>query len=130
VKAPCPAALRLYTRVRDTKRTAVPFGLSGWSENAADVAVLLQTPTDDRKSLAQIAAQLPDVTTLPMDATVVVLGGAVRDAPSWRRWLGQRVVPVPRALRCTALLVRGYVDIGAAIGQRGEDLVWGRAGRG
>ena len=129
MKAPSPAALRLHTLVRDAKRTTVPFGLSGWNENATDIAVLLQPPTDDGRSLAQIAAQLPDATTLPTDATVVVLARAVRNATSWRRWLGQRVVPVPRALRCSALLVRGYVDIGAAIGQRGEDLVWGRAGR-
>lgn len=129
MKAPSFTALRLHTRVRDPRQTAVPFGLGGWNDGATDVVVLLETETDDCRNLSQIVAQLPEAAALPTDATVVVLGGAVRNQSSWRRWLGHRVVPVPRALRCTALLVRGYVDIGASLDDRGEDLVWGRAGR-
>lgn len=103
----------------------MPFGLNRWSDDAPDVAVLLETGADDWKNLDQIVSQLPEAASLPAHATLVVLGTAVRNAGSWRRWLGDRSVPVPRALRCTALLVRGYVDIGATIGERREDLVWG-----
>jgi len=96
-----------------------------WSEGAADVAVLIETTTDDCGSLAEIAAQLPDPAALQTNATLVVLARAVQNVTSWRRWLGRRSIPVPRALRCTALLVRGYVDIGAT--SEDEDLAWGRA---
>jgi hypothetical protein len=125
VKAPRPTALRLHTRVRDKRRLPVPFGLTRWSDDASDVAVLLETAGDDWKSLDRIVAQLPEAASLPADATLVVLGRAVRNESSWRRWVGDRMVPVPRALRCTALLVRGYVDIGATTDEGRADLVWG-----
>jgi hypothetical protein len=102
--------------------------LKAWSDAATDVAVLLETVADDCGSLAEIVAQLPEVSSLPERATVVVLGEAKRGARSWPRWLGSRAVAVPRSLRCTALLVRGYVDIGAAVWDGKDDLVWGRAG--
>jgi hypothetical protein len=55
--------------------------------------------------------------------------GAVVEAPS----LGSRVLAalgrgrvVPRALRATALVARGYVDVGAAVDPASRsDLVWG-----
>lgn len=128
MNSPRPTALRLHTRAGDVRRATIPFGLNEWSDGASDVAVLLETATEDSAGLPEIAAQIPDAATLPTEATVVVLGGAVRSTTSWRRWLGDRTVRVPRALRCTALLVRGYVDIGATAGDGGDDLAWGRVG--
>jgi hypothetical protein len=129
VSAPHLTALRLHTRVRDPARARVPFGLKAWTDAAEDIAVLLEAATADCGSLTQIIEQIPEVSSLPQSATVVVLGEAMRRAGSWRRWLGSRTVLVPRSLRCTALLVRGYVDIAAATWNGKEDLVWGRAGR-
>ena len=39
-----------------------------------------------------------------------------------QRILGDKKVPVPRHVRCSALLARGYVDIAAE-----GDAVWGKA---
>lgn len=128
MSAPHPTALRLHTRARDAARARVPFGLKAWTDGAEDVAVLLEAAAAGCGTLAQIVEQLPDVSSLPQSATVVVLGDAVRRASSWRRWLGSRSVFVSRSLRCAALLARGYVDIGAATWDGREDLVWGRAG--
>jgi hypothetical protein len=126
VKAPQPTALRLHTRARDLAGARVPFGLKEWNDGAGDVAVLLETAAEGGGNLADIVAQLPEVSSLAASATIVVLGEAARRASSWRRWIGSRTVTVPRSLRCTALLVRGYVDIGAATWEGKDDLVWGR----
>ncbi len=71
-----------------------------------------------------IAAQLPDPVDLPAGSAVVVEATATQRRGLLRRVLGDRSVPVARAVRCTALLGRGYVDIGSD-----GDAAWGVAPR-
>jgi hypothetical protein len=82
----------------------------------------------DVHDVAAVAAQLPDPSTIARGAPVVVLANAVHVPEGWRRFLGTRRVAVPRATRCAALLVRGYVDIGASPeAAAAGDLTWGFA---
>ena len=56
----------------------------------------------------------------------VILGTAARRGPLWRRLLGGRGIAVTRATRCTALIARGYIDVGAAADEpTGTDIAWG-----
>jgi hypothetical protein len=90
-------------------------------------------PADGMGPVTTILSQLPDPTELRPGALVVV-----RDAgkpPQGLRRLARGVQnlwrKMPRAhaaVRCTALLARGYRDIGARLDPRtGEALVWGFA---
>jgi hypothetical protein len=125
VTPPRPAALRLVARPPGGKAPPPPLGLPTWTPEADAVAVLLDaTDRADPRTIAGVAIQLPDPSTLPSGAPVFVLGLAGAAAPFWR--LFTRRIAVPRAASCTALLVRGYVDIGAtADDATGDDLVWG-----
>jgi hypothetical protein len=121
-----PSALRLVTRAPGGKPPKPPFGIGAWSATAVDVAVLLHAPHGGDRAIASVAEQVPRASTLPSGASVFVLGGAASDRRLWRL-LGRRF-PVTRASRCTALLVRGYVDIGAGVDEvSGDDLAWGSA---
>jgi hypothetical protein len=131
-----PESIRLLTRARAAVTLPLPpFGIPSWSdEPTAAVAVWLEVATNaEGGDLASMAAQIPRAETLRANTTVVVLPTAIRPDRGWLRVFGERALllrNVPRALRCTALLVRGYVDIEAepeAAGHRGEPLVWGRA---
>lgn len=84
------------------------------------LVVRLDASEADVQSVAAMAAQIPHASTLQPRAPVVVPATAVRRGGVLRRWLGDRRVPVPSAVRCAALLVRGYVDIGAD-----EARAWG-----
>jgi hypothetical protein len=89
-------------------------------------------PADGFGPVATLAAQLPDPLDLPAGALVLVhetgrrergFGRAVAFLAFWRRRRRAHA-----AVRCAALLARGYVDIGAAQDARsGERLVWGVA---
>lgn len=134
MKTARPDSIRLWTRTRAAVNLPPPpFGIPSWSEGeTAAVAVWLEVATNaEDGDLASMAAQIPRAETLVANTTVVVLPTAIRPDRGWLRVFGQRTLRVrnvPRALRCTALLVRGYVDIAAeAAGHRGEPLVWGRA---
>jgi hypothetical protein len=119
VTPPRPGALRLVTRAQGAKPPRPPLGLAAWSPTADAIAVLLDA-SDDATAIAGIAAQLPDGASLPPGTPVFVLGKAADLRPFWRVFA--RDVSIPRAARCTALLARGYVDIGAD-----ADLAWGHA---
>jgi hypothetical protein len=67
----------------------------------------------DPEDFAALAAQLPLASTLPPRTAVAVPAAALRRRRFLRGLLGDRKVVVPRATRCTALLVRGYVDVTA-----------------
>jgi hypothetical protein len=122
---PRPTALRLCTRARDARAPAPPLGLQAWSDDAVAVAVLLDAAGIDTDDPADVAGQIPHASELPPATPVFVLGGAVRGRGVLRR-LGVWTVPVPRAARCTALLVRGYVSVGAGVDvASGADLSWG-----
>lgn len=122
---PRPAALRLYTRARVTLAPAPPLGLHGWSADAIAVAVFLDATGIDVGDPTQIAAQLPPVAELPPETPVFVFGSAARGRGALR-WFGARTVRVTRAARCTALVAKGYVHVGAGADDvTGADLAWG-----
>ncbi len=121
-----PSAIRLITRTPAGKSPKPPFGLGTWSATAADVAVLLDALPGGHRATASIVEQVPQASSLPSGTWVVVLGAAPSHRRLWR--LLGRTVPVARAARCTALLVRGYVEIGAGVDETsGADLTWGSA---
>ena len=129
---PRPPALRLLTRGLGSGRAIEgrgkmgrpPFGLPAWDPTAEAIAVRLDAGGDGARTPEGVAAQLPHATTMPSGTLVFVLGKAVAVRPFWR--LLARDVAVPRAARCSALLARGYVDIGAD-DVSGDDLAWGAA---
>jgi hypothetical protein len=128
VTPPRPDALRLVARAGAKGRSKPPrppFGLAAWSPTADAIAVLLDAgAADDPRTIAGVAAQLPHASTLPSGTAVFVLGKATAARAFWR--LLARDLPVPRASRCTALLAKGYVDIGAD-DVNADDLAWGLA---
>ena len=86
------------------------------------VTVRLDASDTEVQDASAVAEQIPLAGTLAGRTRVTVLPTATRRVGVLRRWLGQRSVPVPRSVRCTALLMRGYVDIGADV-----DGAWGYA---
>ena len=85
--------------------------------------VVRLTATDaDVDDPAAMAVQLPDPGTLAAGTAVVVEATALQRRGLLRRVLGDRRVPVACAIRCTALLARGYVGIAAD-----DDAAWGFA---
>lgn len=122
---PDAVALRLVTRAPDGKPRRPPLGIAAWTPAAQAVAVLLDAGGErDPDDIAEVAAQLPPAAELPRGTPVFVLGRAKARRSFWR--LFARDVAIPRAVRCTALLMRGYVGIGAA-DIHGDDLAWGQA---
>ena len=88
-------------------------------------------PGDGLGPVAVIVAQLPDPASLRQGALVVIRESGP-PSKGLRRWLcavkGVFVKP-PKAhpaVRCTALLARGYREISSAPDRRtGEEIVWG-----
>lgn len=121
-----PTEIRLSARGARGKPPKPPFGIAGWNAEAVDVAVLLDAPPENHRAIASVAEQLPLASSLPSGTAVFVLGAAPSAHAIWR--LLGRTAPVARAVRCTALLVKGYVEIGAGVDEAsGSDLVWGSA---
>lgn len=79
-------------------------------------------------SVAGIMARLPDPRELEPGTLVLVPGNTVLHRSLARAVLAVfgRPRTIPRALRCTALVARGYVGVGAA-GEEGADIAWGYA---
>ncbi len=103
-----------------------PLVSSGWSDEAAAIVVELDASTSDLSTVGAVVAQVPECGGLPHRTLVVLLGQAGRGGGTWRRLVRMNVTPVSRAARCSALLVRGYVDIGAGTDDgTARDLVWG-----
>jgi hypothetical protein len=80
--------------------------------------------------IASAARALPDPAELA-EGTLVLVGATVREpksiAKSVLAALG-RAKTIPRWVRCSALVARGYVRVGASIDpDTKEDLVWGYA---
>jgi hypothetical protein len=126
MKPPNPSALRLKTRARTAEAPAPPFGLRFWSPNAAATAILLDATDGDLDDVAAVSFQIPPATALAPATPLVVLGATAGARGVWRRLFGGGSTAVARALRCSALLVRGYVDIGAGLDRTtGGDLAWG-----
>jgi hypothetical protein len=120
--APRADALRLISRAQGVKPPRPPLGVAAWSPTADAIAVFLDAGgAGDPRTVAGVVAQLPAASDLPPGTPVLVLGRAAAHRAFWR--LFARDVAVPRAARCTALLVRGYVDLGAG-DVNGDDLAW------
>lgn len=125
MRSPPAGALRLLAPAAAGKPPRPPLGLAAWSAEADAIAVLLDAGGDvDLRTASGVASQIPHASTLPSGAAVFVLGKAAASRSFWRVFA--RDLPVPRASRCTALLARGYVDIGGA-DIDGDDLAWGQA---
>lgn len=118
---PAASAYRLFgpAAAHARGRLEAPNG-SKFADDAEAVAVVLGAA--DAQDFRAVARALPAPADLAPGTLVVVLGSVV-EAPSlasrFRSALG-RTRTIPRADRCTALLARGYVRLGAA-----DDLAWG-----
>jgi hypothetical protein len=130
VKPPRPDSLRLVTRADGARPPKPPLGVRAWTPAATSVAVLLESRTEGARNattaagVTDVASQIPAATELPPGTPVIVLGSAARSASLWG--LVSRAVEIPRAVRCSALVARGYVDIGAGTDEvTGADLAWG-----
>jgi hypothetical protein len=122
---PRPEALRLSIDSHG-KRPPPPFGLAGWSANAAGTGIVLDATDADLSQVEAVAAQIPSAAALPPRSPLVIYGIATRSTSWWRRLFGPRHLTVTRAVRCAAMLTRGYVDIGGGVDQSsGADLAWG-----
>jgi hypothetical protein len=113
-----PAAIRLLRQGWRARDPVPPFGLSNFDPSASAIAVAIAGAAID---VAAVASQLPDPSTLSPGTLVVVLPDTEGEA----RLLGRlfRARPsIPRAVRGSALLARGYSRIGGD-----DDILWGRA---
>jgi len=123
---PLPATLRLATAGPGSQPPRPPFGVREWSAEGEAIGVLLDAGRGDRLDLRQVIDQVPSASSLPSRTPMVVLDAAVRRAGALRRLFGGGTVRVARATRCTALIARGYVDVGGGIDEpTGSDLAWG-----
>ncbi|WP_394830890.1 hypothetical protein LVJ94_30720 [Pendulispora rubella] len=130
-----PRAIRLHRPAAAAGTPPrVPFGLAAWSDDpSAPVLAIELGPLAGSSFLdltSQIAGTLPEPTSMPAGACVVVLGEAPAPAGLVARFLQslRRTESVPRAARASALLACGYTRIGAARDEASaHDLVWGFA---
>lgn len=78
-------------------------------------------------SVASIMQMLPDPAELPAGTLVLIPANITRARSIARSVLAVfgRTKTVARSLRCSALLARGYVRVGAADDETRADLAWG-----
>jgi len=101
-------------------RTA-PLG-AAWVDAETAEAVAVQLPEDG--PAAEAAAHVPEASSLPPGTWVIVLPEPTRSKGLLSAF-GRK--PIARATRAGALLLRGYVDIGADAETKSRmDLVYGR----
>lgn len=81
----------------------------------------------DAGAVTTILQKLPDPGALPGGTLVLVPGKAASVRSFGRALLGAfgRAKTIPRAFRCSALVARGFIDVGAATTEDGDDLAWG-----
>jgi hypothetical protein len=109
-----PASIRFVGAGKPPR--VAPFGLA-WSEDGEAVAV--------RVAGDEALDAVPEAGALPPGTLVLVLPEAERGRGLFEAF-GRRTVS--RAARCGALLVRGYVELGAEVEPKSKlDLVFGRA---
>jgi hypothetical protein len=131
---PTVTALRLLRSTQRSSRVPrVPFGLKAWSDDpTASLAVLLALPVSWPVSgfgdLVTVARQLPAPRNLPIDSLVVLLPEGDIAGGFVTRVLRARHAYAARAVRCSALLARGYQRVGGGVEVESElDLAWGYA---
>jgi hypothetical protein len=118
---PPPSALRLVRAPSARTPPKPPFGLASFDESAAAIAI----ETDGDDTVASVAARIPTASELAEGTPIVMLGGGGRGLVAT---LIGKSEPVSRAVRSSALLVRGYRDIEASVDETsGHDIVTARA---
>ncbi|MCL2723008.1 MAG: hypothetical protein FWD69_01085 [Polyangiaceae bacterium] len=120
-----PNGFRLIGATLPSFAQSAPLG-SIYRDDGAAYAVALGP--EQAHDVASLAAALPEPDSLEPGALVIVLARVV-EAPTLARRvffaLG-RGHTISRALRCSALLCRGYVRIGAGTDpETRADLAWG-----
>jgi hypothetical protein len=113
-------------------RASLPPGLPGQTPDFELFPLLDRNwPSDGLGPVATIVAQLPDPSDLREGALVVVRAAGPRPK-GFRGWVASvksmwaKPPKAHPAVRCTALLARGYREITASPHPRtGEELVWG-----
>jgi hypothetical protein len=126
-RPPRVPTIRLVGPAADHARGRVPAPLGARYATDADARAVALGPSDVT-SVAAVAAALPDPDALPAGTLVVVLPDVVEPASFGSRLLAAlgRGRVVPRALRSSALVSRGYVRVAAGIDEPSRtDLVWG-----
>ena len=121
IEIPQPRASRpSTTRFRPSPVATLPSA----EARAAATIVTLETEATDVLTVLQ---SLPAPGDLP-GGTLVIVPSKVQAPRSLTRsvlaLLG-RARTVPRALRCSALVARGYADVGAAEDGPNVDIAWG-----
>jgi hypothetical protein len=119
-----PRASRPAVGVRARTAAALP------EPHARDGATTVRLTEADAASLAATIAALPEPATLPAGTLVLVPGEVAGGRSLARSVLAVfgRLKVVPRTRRCTALVARGYLDVGAAEDATTHaDLAWGRS---
>lgn len=106
-------------------KIAVPRAAAAKLATGCD-AYALAAPPATAVDVAAVARDLPDADALPAGTLVVMLPGGAAPSLTTRLLaaLG-RGKAVPRALRSSALVARGYVRVAAATDETLGDLVWG-----
>lgn len=100
------------------------------SERASATRVVLND--EQAGSVVAVMSALPEPTTLAPGGLVLVPAEVVPRTKSLARSvLSAFVKPkaASRAHRCSALVARGYIAVGAAHDEQGADLAWGYAPR-
>jgi hypothetical protein len=122
---PSPRSARLLEGPAKGRPPSPPFGIAAWTADGEAAVIQLDATESDLSSAEAVAAQLPDAASLPARTLVVLLGNAGGAGGVWRRILFMKDAKIPRAPRASALLMRGYVEIGAAKdAASSHDLVW------
>jgi hypothetical protein len=117
-----PRASRPAVGVRARTAAALP------DADARGRATTVRLTEADAASLTATITALPDPTTLPAGTLVIVPGEVAGGRSLARSVLAVfgRLKVVPRTRRCTALVARGYLDVGAAEDAMAHaDLAWG-----
>ena len=84
----------------------------------------------DLSRAEDVAEQIPDSRSFGERTLVVVLAKPAAPAGAWKRLLAMGGHRIPRAARCSALLMRGYVDIEATTEDSATgDIAWGWSSR-
>ncbi len=124
-----PTALRLVRREGRRATLRTPFGLASFDSEGVAIAVALDVAAGSEiGELPSAASQIPHASTVAAGTLVVVLGDADRDDGLFARLFSGGRTALPRAVRASALLARGYVAIGAGVDPAsGLDLAWGFA---
>jgi hypothetical protein len=126
MRPPAPASARYVSRSAKGRPPRPPFGLTTWTDGGEATVVRLDGVAGDLAHAEAVAAQIPDRATFECRTLVVLLGTAVPAGAAWRRLVFLRDEMVPRASRASALVMRGYVDVGAGSDAgSSQDLVWG-----